>query len=71
MQKIRKRQGQYPEFGHTYGQNFKNLQKNTLTFNKGETKKTITFHGFLSFTLFFFSLTPPLFLDRFSLFLHV
>ncbi len=46
MQKIRKRQGQYPEFGHTQGENLKNLQKNTLTFNKGKTKKTITFNIF-------------------------
>jgi hypothetical protein len=33
--KIKKRQHQYREFGHTQGEIKKNLQKSTLTFNMG------------------------------------
>jgi len=33
--KVRKRQHQYPEFGHTQGENFKNLQKCTLELKAG------------------------------------
>ncbi len=35
MCKIRKKKGEYPEFGHTYGEIRKNLQKKPVTFNKG------------------------------------
>jgi hypothetical protein len=33
IRKVRKRQHEYPEFGHTQGVIKKNLQKSTLTFN--------------------------------------
>jgi hypothetical protein len=43
--KVRKRQHQYPEFGHTQGETQKILQKSTLAFKGGggETQKTINF----------------------------
>jgi hypothetical protein len=33
--KVRKTQHQNPEFGHTQGDIFKDLQKSTLAFNRG------------------------------------
>jgi hypothetical protein len=38
---VRKRQHEYPEFGHTQGEIKKNLQKSTLAFSGGggETEK--------------------------------
>ncbi len=35
IRKVRKRQHQYPEFGHTQGEIFKNLQKSTLELKVG------------------------------------
>jgi hypothetical protein len=45
IRKVRKRQHQYPEFGHTHGEitTKKNLQKSTLAFKGGETQETPPF----------------------------
>ncbi len=53
---ILKTQHQNPEFGHKPDEIKKNLQNNTLAFNRGETQKTIRFCGKLSFIL----ASPPL-----------
>jgi hypothetical protein len=47
IRKVRKRQHQYPEFGHTQGEILKkNLHQSTLAFKVGgETQKTINFDG--------------------------
>ncbi len=53
--KSRKRHHQYPEFGHTQGEIEKKLAKKYINIQGGgETQKTITFNGFLSFTLSLF-----------------
>jgi hypothetical protein len=51
---VRKRQHQYPEFGHTQGEIQKHLQKSTLAFNWGWNSENHQFWWFLSFTLSFF-----------------
>ncbi len=35
IRKVKKRQHQYHEFGHTQGEIKKDMQKNTLAFNEG------------------------------------
>jgi hypothetical protein len=44
IRKVRKRQGEYPEFGHTQGEiKKKHLQKSTLAFKGGgETQETVS-----------------------------
>jgi hypothetical protein len=46
IRKVRKRQHQYPEFGHTQGETFfKSAKKHLSIQGQGETQKTINFDG--------------------------
>jgi len=51
IRKVRKRQHQYPEFGHTQGEIQKKPAKSTLAFKRVGKLRKPPFDGFLSFTL--------------------
>jgi hypothetical protein len=68
IRKVRKRQHQYPEFGHTQGEIFKKPAKKYVSIQAGGGLRKPSILTVPEFhPVFLFSRAPPLLLHRFSL----